>query len=307
VLIALPVLFGLWLGLGIFGSALVALGYGFFTPWISTFEAFRQESEAKKFVHGIVVRHRVRASSHSCTTQSEAVQVLRLLIMPASQLTRLRWFWMAQDGTWGTIKGSCTVVRDFADICFHSYPVYLKELRESSQDREPHSIRLLDVPSCIVVALLGLVVDIPLYTVIALIKSPYMLFKGWQRLLHDLISREGPFLETVCVPIAGLAILFWPLVVVGSVLLAIVSSIFVGLYGAVIVFQEKSFQRGVSYVVAMVAEFDEYTNDWLYLREGTILPKYIISLDHSDLNILMSFVMCFFLTTRLFNLLFLNN
>jgi hypothetical protein len=57
----------------------------------------------------------------------------------------------------------------------------------------------------------------------------------------------------------------------------------------------------------MVAEFDEYTNDWLYLREGTILPKYIISLDHSDLNILMSFVMCFFLTTRLFNLLFLNN
>jgi len=231
VLLALPVLFGLWLGLGIFGSALVALGYGFFTPWISTFEAFRQESEAKKFVHGIV------------------------------------------DGTWGTIKGSCTVVRDFADMCFHSYPVYLKELRESSQDREPHSIRLLDVPSCIVVALLGLVVDISLYTVIALIKSPYMLFKGWQRLLHDLISREGPFLETVCVPIAGLAILFWPLVVVGSVLLAIVSSIFVGLYGAVIVFQEKSFQRGVSYVVAMVAEFDEYTNDWLYLREGTILPK----------------------------------
>ena len=165
------------------------------------------------------------------------------------------------------------------------------------------------MPSCIVVALLGLIVDIPLYTVIALIKSPYMLFKGWQRLLHDLISREGPFLETVCVPIAGLAILFWPLVVVGSVLLAIVSSIFVGLYGAVIVFQvatlltichtsnfcvndfvmqaltnfvtlmsqEKSFQRGVSYVVAMVAEFDEYTNDWLYLREGTVLPKYCIS------------------------------
>lgn len=231
VLIALPVLLGLWLGLGIFGSALVALGYGFFTPWISTFEAFRQESEAKKFVHGIV------------------------------------------DGTWGTIKGSCTVVRDFADMCFHSYPVYLKEFRECSQNRQPHSIRLLDVPSCILVGLLGLIVDIPLYTVIALIKSPYMLFKGWQRLLHDLISREGPFLETVCVPIAGLAILFWPLVVVGSVLLAVVSSIFVGLYGAVIVYQEKSFRRGASYVVTMVAEFDEYTNDWLYLREGTVLPK----------------------------------
>ena len=56
VAIALPVLFGLWLGLGILGSVLVALGYGFFTPWISTFEAFRQESETKKFVHGITVR-----------------------------------------------------------------------------------------------------------------------------------------------------------------------------------------------------------------------------------------------------------
>ncbi|XP_047064217.1 uncharacterized membrane protein At3g27390-like [Lolium rigidum] len=229
--IALPVLFGLWLGLGIFGSALVALGYGFSTPWISTFEAFRQESESDKFIHGIV------------------------------------------DGTWGTIKGSCTVVRDFADMCFHSYPAYLEEFRQCSDDRQPHSIRLLDVPSCILVGVLGLAVDIPLYTVIALIKSPYMLFKGWQRLLHDLISREGPFLETLCVPIAGLAILFWPLVVVGSVLLAVVSSIFVGLYGAVIVYQEKSFRRGVSYVVTMVAEFDEYTNDWLYLREGTILPK----------------------------------
>ena len=97
--------------------------------------------------------------------------------------------------------------------------------------------RLLDVPSCIFVALLWLVVDIPLYTVIALVKSPYMLFGGWQRLLYDLISRQGPFLETVCVPIAGLTILFWPLVVVGSVLLAIVLSIFVGLYGTVIVFQ----------------------------------------------------------------------
>jgi hypothetical protein len=63
VLLALPVLFGLWLGLGILGSALVGLGYGFFTPWISTFEAFRQESEAKKFVHGIVVRQADQTAS----------------------------------------------------------------------------------------------------------------------------------------------------------------------------------------------------------------------------------------------------
>ncbi|XP_044973969.1 uncharacterized protein LOC123441812 [Hordeum vulgare subsp. vulgare] len=37
--------------------------------------------------------------------------------------------------------------------------------------------------------------------------------------------------------------------------------------------KEKSFRRGASYVVTMVAEFDEYTNDWLYLHEGTVLPK----------------------------------
>lgn len=231
VLFALPILLVLYLTLSIIGSVLVGLGYGFFTPWISTFEAFRQSSEAKKFIHSIV------------------------------------------DGTWGTIRGSCTVVRDFADICYHSYPLYLKELREWSGDQDLHSIRFQQVPACIIVGLLGLVVDIPLITIIAIIKSPYMLYKGWQRLLNDLIRGEGPFFESACVPIAGLAILFWPLVVVGSILLAIVSSIFIGLYGSVIVYQENSFKRGAAYVVAVVAEFDEYTNDWLYLREGSILPK----------------------------------
>ncbi|XP_074564775.1 putative membrane protein At3g27390 [Curcuma longa] len=230
-LFALPVFLGLWLAIAISGSVLVGIGYGFFTPWVSTFEAFREDNETKIIFRFVV------------------------------------------DGTWSTIKGSCTVVRDFADICYHSYPLYLKELREKSHDGQSYSIRLIEIPACVVVAFMGLVVTIPLYTAIALVKSPYMLFKGWQRLLQDLISREGPFSETACVPIAGLAILLWPLVVLGSFLLAVVSSIFIGLYGSVIVYQERSFKRGVAFVVAMVAEFDEYTNDWLYLREGTILPK----------------------------------
>lgn len=87
------------------------------------------------------------------------------------------------------------------------------------------------------VGILGLIVEIPLYTAIAVVKSPFMLFKGWYRLIHDLISREGPFLETACIPIAGLTILLWPLVVIGSVVMAIFSSFFIGLYGAVIVYQ----------------------------------------------------------------------
>ena len=66
-----------------------------------------------------------------------------------------------------------------------------------------------------------------------------MLFKGWHRLFHDCIGREGPFLETICVPFAGLAILLWPLAVVGAVLGSMVSSIFLGAYAAVIVYQVK--------------------------------------------------------------------
>ncbi|XP_028791022.1 uncharacterized membrane protein At3g27390-like [Neltuma alba] len=231
ILFALPALFGLWLGLGIAGSVLVGVGYGFFTPWVSTFEAFRHDRESKKFLHSFV------------------------------------------DGTWGTIKGSCTVVRDFADMCYHSYSSYLKELRESPASDELQRLRLIHVPACIIVGIMGLIVEIPLFTAIALVKSPYMLFKGWFRLIQDLISREGPFLETACIPIAGLTILMWPLAVVASVLMAIFSSFFIGLYASVIVFQERSFRRGVAYVIAMVAEFDEYTNDWLYLREGTFFPK----------------------------------
>lgn len=99
------------------------------------------------------------------------------------------------------------------------------------------SSRFIHVPACIIVGLMGLIVEIPLYTAIAIVKSPYMLFKGWHRLLHDLISREGPFLETACIPVAGLAIIMWPLVVVGSILLAIFTSFFIGLYASVVVYQ----------------------------------------------------------------------
>ncbi|GAB4846994.1 hypothetical protein Ancab_026006 [Ancistrocladus abbreviatus] len=229
--LALPALFALWLGLSIAGSVLVGVGYGFFTPWVSAFEAFRQDNESMQLLHCIV------------------------------------------DGTWGTIKGSCTIVRDFADFCYHSYPFYLKKIRESPSSNELQTLRFHQVPGIILVGLMGLLVEIPSFTFIAIVKSPFMLFKGWQRLLHDLISREGFFLETACIPIAGLAIILWPLFVIGSILLAIFSSFFVAMYGSVIAYQERSFRRGIAFVIAMVAEFDEYTNDLLYLREGTILPK----------------------------------
>lgn len=64
-----------------------------------------------------------------------------------------------------------------------------------------------------------------------------MLIKGWHRLFHDLVGREGPFLETICVPIAGLAILLWPLAVAGAVLASMVASVFLGAYAGIIAYQ----------------------------------------------------------------------
>ena len=84
---------------------------------------------------------------------------------------------------------------------------------------------------------LGLLIDVPVISLLALFKSPYMLFKGWKRLLDDMIGREGPFLETICVPFAGLAILLWPLAVVGAVLGSMVSSVVLGAYAGVVAYQ----------------------------------------------------------------------
>lgn len=97
--------------------------------------------------------------------------------------------------------------------------------------------RLLYVPGGIIIGVIGLAIDLFVITLIALCKFPYMLFKGWHRLFQDCIGREGPFLETICVPFAGLAIILWPLAVTGALLASIISSMFLGAYAAVIVYQ----------------------------------------------------------------------
>ncbi|XP_024379396.1 uncharacterized membrane protein At3g27390 [Physcomitrium patens] len=178
------------------------------------------------------------------------------------------------DGTVSTLTGSCTVVRDFTDLCVHSYCDYLDDFRSSEpKDGKPLDVKLLELPACLAVAVLGLIADTPLITLVAVVKSPFLLFKGWSRLLHDLLGRHGACLEAACVPFAGLALLLWPAVVVASVLLAIVSSPLLGLFGAVIVYQEDSLRCGLAYVVSIVAMFDEYTNDLLNLNEGSCLPR----------------------------------
>lgn len=97
------------------------------------------------------------------------------------------------------------------------------------------------------VCALSIIIDVPMITALALLKSPYMLLKGWQRLIEDLIGREGPFLETVCVPFAGLAIILWPIAVIGAVICAFFCSFFLATYSAVVAYQVRSPMLHVYY------------------------------------------------------------
>lgn len=178
------------------------------------------------------------------------------------------------DGTWSTIKHSFTIVRDFKDVCFHSYFSLMDDLRQKqAPDGKYYEIRLLYIPGAIIAGGIGVLIDVPVISVVALCKSPYMLFKGWHRLFHDLIGREGPFLETICVPLAGLAIILWPLAVVGAVLGSMVSSIFLGAYAGVVVYQESSLWFGLRYIIAALSIYDEYSNDILDMPEGSCFPR----------------------------------
>ncbi|KAA8530155.1 hypothetical protein F0562_004864 [Nyssa sinensis] len=178
------------------------------------------------------------------------------------------------DGTWDTVKGSFIVVQDFMDVCFNSYFSIMDDVRhQGPPEGKYYEIRLLYLPGAIIAGALGFMVDMPVITLVAAYKTPYMLLKGWHRLFHDCIGREGPFLETICVPFAGLAILLWPLAVVGALLGSMVASVFLGAYAAVIVYQESSLWMGLCYIVATLSIYDEYSNDILDMPEWSCFPR----------------------------------
>ncbi|XP_052190953.1 uncharacterized membrane protein At3g27390-like isoform X2 [Diospyros lotus] len=183
-----------------------------------------------------------------------------------------KFFHCLYDGTWDTVKDSFTAIQDFKDVCYHSYFSFMDDLRQP-QEGKYYEIRLIYLPGAIVAGILGFMVDMPVISVVALCKSPVMLFKGWHRLFHDCIGREGPFLETFCVPLAGLSILVWPAAVVGAVLGSMVSAIFLGAYAAVVVYQESSLRFGLRYIIASLSIYDEYSNDILDMREGSCFPR----------------------------------
>lgn len=229
--LCIPPVLLLWPVIGITGSVLGGLAYGFLGPMFGTFKAVG-EGKTNEFIHSII------------------------------------------DGTWDTVQWSFTFIRDFGDVCFHSYFSIMDDLRQQTPPEfKYYEIRLLYLPGAIVAGLLGLMVDTLVISIVAIFKSPYMLVKGWHRLFHDCIGREGPFLETICVPFAGFAILLWPLAVVGALLGSIVSSIGLGLYAAVVVYQESSFWFGLCYIVAALSIYDEYSNDILDMPEGSCFPR----------------------------------
>ncbi|XP_016449895.1 putative membrane protein At3g27390 isoform X2 [Nicotiana tabacum] len=184
------------------------------------------------------------------------------------------FFHSIYDGTWDTVKRSFTIVRDVTDVLYHSYFSIMDDLRlQGPPSGKYYEIRLLYIPLALVAVALGLLVDIPTITVIAACKFPYMLLKGWRRLFHDCIGREGPFLETICVPFAGLAILLWPMAVVGAFIGSMLASILLGAYSGIVVYQESSLWLGLCYIVASLSIYDEYSNDVLDMPEGSCFPR----------------------------------
>lgn len=178
------------------------------------------------------------------------------------------------DGTRSTLERSYMIVQDLKDVCFVSYFSVMDDLRNNGPpDSKYYEIRLLYLPVALLAALIGIIIDVPVISTVALFKCPYMLFKGWHRLLHDLIGREGPFLETICVPFAGLAILLWPLAVGGAFLASMLSSYLFGAYAGVVAYQESSFSFGINYAIAALSIYDEYVNDILDMPEGTCFPR----------------------------------
>ncbi|XP_004489561.1 uncharacterized membrane protein At3g27390-like isoform X2 [Cicer arietinum] len=150
------------------------------------------------------------------------------------------------DGTWSTILKSFDIVKDVINACFHTYFSFMDDLRqEGPPNGKYYEMRPYYLPGAIVAAILGIIVDVPIISFVAGCKVPFMLFKGWNRLFHDLIGREGPFLETICVPFAGLAILLWPLAVVGAFLASVIASIFLGVRAGVVTYQESSLLFGL--------------------------------------------------------------
>ncbi|GFS29962.1 hypothetical protein Acr_00g0009390 [Actinidia rufa] len=141
-----------------------------------------------------------------------------------------------REGLRSSLMGACTIVRDFKDFSFHSFFSVTDELMKAKGE-EPIELKVLQIPGCFLAAFIGILVDVPVISVITLYKAPILLFKGWYRLL------------------------VYCLALVMDVMLLLLHT------------RKVLHGEGLLYVVASAALFDEYTNDLLYLREGSCFPR----------------------------------
>ncbi len=142
-LLLVPIPLLLWPCVVVICSLLGGLGYGFGQPLVATFEAVGENRNAK-FHHSLTVCDvtTIFMSSmmflyvclcitidvrHGWVPCQVGVHFLPLVLQFFRKSSVLCW--KMQDGTYNTLKGSCTVVRDFTDFTFHSYFDLIDEFR----------------------------------------------------------------------------------------------------------------------------------------------------------------------------------
>nr|KYP43966.1 putative membrane protein At3g27390 family [Cajanus cajan] len=283
----LPLVLISWPVVGIVGSVIGGAAYGFFAPIFATFEAVEGGKENKLlhcFIDGtwttiLKTFDIVKDVKNECydtyfSVMDDLLQPklpddkyyeISFLTNLAKRVKPILFFFLLHFYLSVFYVFSC-MLWSMLDLTRVSSNTLLESLMS-----ELHWLRYF--PAAIVAAVLGIIVDMPAISAVAICKGPYMLFKGWNRLFHDLIGREGPFLETICVPFAGLAIILWPLAVVGAILASVLASFFLGAYAGLVAYQESSFLFGLGYIVAAVSLYDEYSNDILDLKEGSCFPR----------------------------------
>ncbi|RZR80856.1 hypothetical protein BHM03_00006960 [Ensete ventricosum] len=146
----------------------------------------------------------------------------------------------------------------------------------------------------------------PLHTVwtcYCIARSKFILFLPVKNLTRgDIISflveiwrgrtkRFGSLLRVLILLLMPIPILLWPLsALIGTILAGLGFAIALPLMATFEAvredvpnklsecFTENSTTSGILYVIAVISMFDEFTNDFLYLREGSCFPRYLF--DH---------------------------
>lgn len=125
---ALPVQLILWTVVGIVGNIVGGAAYGFLSPVMQTFQAVG-EGKTNQLYHCFYV----------------CLQFSSLCLLLSVPLWRFFFHNILQDGTWSAVQGCFIVVRDFGDVCYHTYCSVMDDLREQGPpDAKYYEIRYVN-------------------------------------------------------------------------------------------------------------------------------------------------------------------